>query len=290
MLVLQTDGTCTDTSLPILQRDALLENSNGGVPWLFDMASVYGYPAQAAPANGQLVVNLDASGNNGSVREQTGDSILYTGRGLNFDGVTMIGNALEGPAAAAASVWAAPNQYFIACGYFKLPTSGNWNTAGALFDIYKWANTTYLAGPDLVLFAQQAGGDISVRRQTAAATADVIDITPNALDYGAFVQLAFWRSAAGQFVRLKSANGVVSGSAAVGSNNTQNFSALIPQLGVPRGFKGSGDGATMAAAGQNAAKMRVYRCWLENSVTSGRDPTTVLDADYTRTVARAVYS
>lgn len=290
MLVLQTDGVCTDTSLPILQRDALLENSNGGVPWLFDLASLFGYPLQAAPANGQLVVNMDASGNNGSVLEQTGDSILYTGRGLNFDGVTKIGNALLGPATPAASVWAAPNQYFIACGYFKLPTSGNWNTAGALFEIFKWATTTYLAGAELVMFAQASGGDISVRRQTAAATVDTIDITPNALDYGAFVQLAFWRAASGQFVRLKSANGTILGSAAVSTNNTQNFSALIPQLGVSRGFKGASDGSVMAAAGQNAAKMRVYRAWLENSVTSGRDPTTVLDADYTRTVARAVYS
>lgn len=290
MLVLMTDGTCTDTTLPILKRDALLEGANNGVPWLFDMASVFGYPAQTAPANGQLVRNLDESTNDGSVVVQGGDTVGYSGRGLNYDGATKIGNYLSGPAAAAASIWASPNHYFIACVYLKLPTSGNWNAAAALHDMFKWADLHYLVGPDLVLFAQQSGGAISVRRQTGAAAATTIDLTPAVADYGSFVQLAFWRTAAGQFARLKSANGTVSGSAAAGSNNTENFSALVPQIGPARGFKGADNGTTMSVQHQNAAKYRVYRGFVENLVTSGRDPTTVLDADYARTVARAVYS
>lgn len=36
----------------------------------------------------------------------------------------------------------------------------------------------------------------------------------------------------------------------------------------------------------NAVKWRYYRSFIENLTTSGRDPATVLDADYARTVAR----
>ena len=140
------------------------------------------------------------------------------------------------------------------------------------------------------MFAQQSGGSISVRRQTGAGAATTIDITPAGGDYGAFVQLAYWRTAAGQFVRLKSANGTVSGSAAAGSNNTENFSTLVPQIGPARGLKGADTGTVMSAANQNAAKYRIYRGFVENLVTSGRDAVTVLDADYARTVARAVFS
>lgn len=290
MLVLMTDGVCTDTSLPILRRDALLEGANDGVPWLFDMASLFSYPAQSAPADGQLVRNLDESGNDGSVVVQSGDVVGYTGRGINYDGTTKIGNYIAGPAAAAASVWAAANQYFIACVYLKLPTAGNWNTAGALHEVFKFAELHYLSGPELVMFAQQSGGDISVRRQTGAGTATTLDLTPAAGDYGAFVQLAFWRTAAGQFARLKSANGTITNTTSAGSNNTQDFSALVPQIGPARGLKGADNGTTMAVAHQNASKYRVYRGFVENLVTSGRDPSTVLDADYARTVARAVYS
>lgn len=290
MLVLMTDGICTDTSLPILQHDSLLEGANGGVPWLFDLASTYGYPAQANPANGQLVQNMNASGNNASVILQAGNTVNYLGHGFDFTGVTEIGNYVSGPVAAPASIWGSANQYFIVCLYWKLPTSGNWNTAAAIHEIFKFAVTTYLSGAELVLMAEQDDGAITFRRQTAAATVTTLDVMPNALDYGSFAQIAFWRTASGQFARIKSANGTVTQSTTSGSNNTQNFSSLIPQVGVARGFKGAADGATMSAAQQNAAKYRVYRGWIENSVVSGRDPLTVLDQDYTRTVNRGVYS
>ena len=39
-----------------------------------------------------------------------------------------------------------------------------------------------------------------------------------------------------------------------------------------------------------AVKWRYYRSFIENLTTSGRDPATVLDADYARTVARGVFS
>lgn len=291
MFVIKTDRPCTDTSLPILKRDSLLEGANDGVKWLFDAASKYSYPTQAAPANGALARNLDESGNNGSITVQSGDAVGYAGGGLSFDGTTKVGTCLTGTAAAVASIWGSANQYFIVCLYLKLPTSGNWNSAGTLHDIFKTAGVDYTAGPDLLLIAQQSSSSsFSFRRQKAAASVDAITLVPAAGDYGSFVQIAFWRDATGQHARLKSANGTILQSTTVSTNNTQDFSATVPQIGPAAGFKGTPAGSTMVTSQQNASKYRLYRAWIENLVVSGRSAATVLDADYARTVARGVFS
>lgn len=291
MLVLKTNRACTDLTLPILKRDTLLETVNGGVPWLIDLASSFSYPSQLAPVNGAVVKNLDESGNDGSVVVQAGDAPSFAGSGIDFTGITKAGNHVTGPAAAAASIWGSANQYFIVCAYMKLPTLANWNLNGnAVFDMLKFAATHYIAGPELVLIGQQgASSSFTFRRQTAAGAADVLTVIPAAGDYGSFAQVSFWRDAGGQHARLKTANGAVLANLTANANNTQNFSALTPQFGVPGGLAG-GVGGVMAASQQNAAKFRIYRAFVENLVVSGRDATTVLDADYTRTVARGVFS
>lgn len=293
MFVLKSDRACTDTSLPILRRDTLLEGANNGVLWVFDIASRYSYAAQAAPANGAVVKNLDETGNDGTVVVQTGDAPSFSGGGIDLSGTTKVGNYINGPSAAAASIWGSANQYFVVCGYFRLPTSADWSTTTSL-ELLKFAPAgvdTYTTAAELVTVFMTTSKQISMRRQTSAGTAGVaISLAPNASDYGAVVQLAFWRDATGNFARLKSSNGTVLQSAAVGSNNTVNFAALTPKLGYPGGFGGQGLGVTLTAANQAGVKFRVYRGFVENLVTSGRDATTVLNDDYARVIARSAFS
>lgn len=293
MFVLKTDRACTDTDLPILKRDTLLEGDDGGVKWLFDTAARYSYPTQGAPSNGTALVNMDESGNDGSVVVQSGDAVAYAGGGLDFTGTAKLGTQVTGPAAFASSVWngGSGNQYFLVCLYVKLPILADWQSAGELHDMLKWAATTYAAGAELVLIAQQnTSSRLNFRRQTGAGTVDELTIVPAAGDYGSFAQIAYWRDATGRYARLKTANGTLSASGAVGSNNTQNFSALQPQIGPAVGFKGATAGAALSAAALEACKYRFYRAFGENLAVSGRSASTVLDADYTRTVARGVFS
>lgn len=292
MFILKTDRATTDTSLPILKRDTLLENDNGGVLWLADMASRYSYPTLAAPVNGTAVNNMDESVNDGSILIQSGDAISYAGGGLDFSAVTKAGNHLVGPASAAASIWGSTNQYFLVCAYLKLPTQANWNAESTIFDMLTFCNSsqTYQSGAELVIFAQSSSQAISIRRQTGAATADALTLVPAAADYGSVAQIAFWRNASGQRARLKTANGTVLSSAAVNANNTQDFSALTPKLGVPPGFKGVAGEILLASEVNAKTGLRVYRTFIENLEISGRDPATVLDADYARTVGRGVFS
>lgn len=297
-MLLKLTGTFTDNTLPIYKRDAVLSGDNGGIKFLFDLAYNYSY-AGGAPANGAPIVNINGSGSNGSVVLQAGQAIANSGGGFDFSGITNRTNALTMPAAAAADIWAAGAglQYFLFCMYVKLPTNADWNTDGSMAPFMQFASPlgSYQSEADLLVIAQAAvTKTLSFRRQRLAATADVIGIQPVAADYGSFAQLAFWRNGTNQGARLKTANGTVLGTAATGAANTQDFSGKSGSIGVTSAFLGSTsnvNGAALTSAGQlNAVKWRLYRGWLENLQTSGRDPAAVLDADYARTVARGVFS
>ncbi|MCA9334185.1 hypothetical protein KC963_04005 [Candidatus Saccharibacteria bacterium] len=284
MLKITLNQACTDTSLAILQRDQLLFGANGGVLSLFDIANSYCYDQTTAVANAKAVNNINESGNNGSLVIPSGQTVTIGGNGVVFDAVTASNVYVKGNAAAASNLWGAGagSQYFLYCMYVRLPTLANWNSSGVLEAMMQFAADTasYQTVADLLLIAEVTGGSLSFRRQKAAASTDNLTITPVSGDYGTVVQLAFWRNASGQTARLKSANGTISATAAVGTANTQDFSACTEKAGHAGTFTGSA----------NAVKWRFYRSFIENLVTSGRDPATVLDADYARTVARGVFS
>jgi len=284
MLKITLNQACTDTSLATLQRDQLLFGANGGVLSLFDIANSYCYDQTTAVANAKAVNNINESGNNGSLVIPSGQTVTIGGNGVVFDAVTASNVYVKGNAAAASNLWGAGagSQYFLYCMYVRLPTLANWNSSGILEAMMQFAADTasYQTVADLLLIAEVSGGLLSFRRQKAAASTDNLTITPVSGDYGTVVQLAFWRNASGQTARLKSANGTISATAAVSTANTQDFSACTQKMGHVGTFVGSA----------NAVKWRFYRSFIENLVTSGRDPATVLDADYARTVARGVFS
>jgi hypothetical protein len=297
MMVLKSTGpACTDTSLEILKRDRLLStDTNNGVKHIQDIAFPYCHPTQANPLSGQILYDVAEVGN-GSITIQSSQTVNYAGGGFDFSGLTKCGTYAES-SQALSSIWGtgSSNQYFLFCIYLKLPTLANWNTNGVVFEMVKFSaagTSTYSNSPEFLLIGQKTGGLITFRRQTALGSIDYGDITPNASDYGSVVQLAFWRNSNGQGGRLKSANGTISLTMSVNgnTNNTQNFSALTMKVGVPGGFSGTAVGGTLDAVGQKAINFKYYRSFLENLLISGRDPLTVIDADYSRVISRNVFS
>ncbi|KQQ12438.1 hypothetical protein ASF56_04540 [Methylobacterium sp. Leaf122] len=288
MLNIALTGTCTDTSLPMLARDALLTGDGGGVRYLFDLANKFSYPG-GAPAHNVRVVDLAERSPDGRV--VAGSAVASAGNGFDFTGITAA-SYVEAHPAPSASIWGGGTspQYFLAAGYFRLPTAADWFTGGgtglAAFLASSVGVRGYLDESDLLTIGAVATNKaITARRQTNGSSAtDVLTITPGAADYGQVAQIAYWRNAAGQGFRLKTANtvgGALIATQALGAPNTGDFSAKKLQMGQPASF---------FQPQASAHNLRLYRGWLENLLISGRDPVTVLDADWARTMARGVFS
>jgi len=289
MLKFTLNQACTDTSLPTLQRDLLLYGANNGVLSLYDIANSYCYDQTTAVANAKAVNNINESGNNGSLVIASGQTLSIGGNGVVFDAVTAVNTYVKGNAAPLSNLWGAGSglQYFLYCMYVRLPTLANWNSNAGAFAMLQFAADSgdYRTIADLLTITQGvSGSSLAFRRQKAINSADTLQVYPVTADYGTVVQLAFWRNASGQGARLKSANGTVLTTSTVSTANTTDFSACTQKVGDVGTFNAP------ATGNGNAVKWRYYRSFLENLTTSGRDPTTVLDADYTRTIARGVFS
>ncbi|ALP62831.1 hypothetical protein [Paraburkholderia caribensis] len=275
----------TDNTLPILYRDPLLSGANNGVKLLVDLASTYSWPKQAAPVNTDAVLNLDESGNNASVVIGANGAPTYAGRGFDFGAVTGIGEYIQGDGGFAAALAADTNQYFMIMLYLRMPAQVDWPTTGGLAVLtFSQSSSRYSTVPEIVEltpFGQSSGTRYLIaRRQTAVGSADQFNLLADATDYGAFAQIAFWRNAAGCGFRLKTASRTVKTTGVVGANNTASLTGLKARFGVP---------SITSLTGTNN-NFRIYRLALEDLSISGRDPEAVLDADWARVVARAIFS
>ena len=282
-LVIRVPGTTTDTAKPILRKDAMLKTDvNGGVKFLFDLGNLPGYPG-GNPVNGTVIPDLSDHAD-GVAEVSAGQAVAYLGGGFDYEGVTAINNDIKAPSSCLASIYAASNQYFMKVAYRKLPLLADWPSTTSLMSILadNTATSGYTTVPDLLTIGLGNAPNISARRQTSVGAADTLTMNADANMYGQVCQIAFYRTAAGQTLRVKSALGTKTATAAVGSNNSANFSACEPRWG----FIGQSGALTPA----NSTKQRSYRGWIEDLALSGRDPVTVLDKDFTDTVTRALYS
>lgn len=280
-ITIKVPGSITDDSAPTLARDQLTVDDGGGVAFLFDLATTYSWPG-GNPTNAAQIKDLSSHSRHGSAIVGASAGITYSGGGFDFSGTSDLLGSVEAPASVSAALRAG-SEYWLIAFYIRLPSNGDWDSGGAIRPWFQAAAATYLSQPEIcVIGAASSGQAISFRRATGAGTvSEYAVLTPASGDKGALVQLAAWRNASGLGARLKSANGTVSGSAAAGSANSQDFSAATPKWGMPGTFWGTSN---------NCRKIRIFRGWMENLGTSGRNPTTVLDADYTRTIARGVFS
>lgn len=282
--VTKLSGICTDTTLPILRRDRVLENDNGGIKFLYDLAFPPSY-AGGNPVYGSVISDISESSLDAVWDIVGGESVTYSWNGFNLSALTKVGSVFEVPPSVAASIYNSVNDYFLACIYIKLPTELEWNTEAAIAPFLQFSDYNYQTHPDLLTLSFMTGGLISSRRQTSVGTAEIINVTPQ---YGEFAQISFWRDANGQGLRVRQATADVSSTLPVGSNNSADFSSLTCKVGIPVGFNGT-YGALLKAGSENAFQMKIYRGFIENLETSGRTPSELLDEDWDRTNARAVF-
>ncbi|MDQ1081458.1 hypothetical protein [Pseudoroseomonas cervicalis] len=254
-----------------------------------------GFAATATIASGAVTALNLSSGGIGAVGGYTGTLplLLSGGGGSGAAGTATVANGVvtgltlsaggTGYTSAPAVTLLGP-QYYMVMMYVRLPPLAQWPTSGTLLPFLSWGK--YNVAPDLVSIGmlQGAGGLLTLRRQTAINVQSGLNLQPVAGDYGAVVQIAFWRNAAGVGARLRSANGTVLASGAVGANNAADFSALAGRFGIDPGDWWTG------SLPQNHGNWRAYRLMVEDLAVSRRDPGTVLDSDYTRTMARGVFS
>lgn len=195
------------------------------------------------------------------------------------------------------------NQEFLFCMYVKLPTEADWyNEAGnsgrfPMFQTAAGAASTFFNAADLFSVNQQ---DTSKRlhlvRQTglSSSTSRGLALVPAVEDYGAVCQIAYWRKNgvdACRLLRLDDAAIAISNALGTASApNKEDFTAGKPKFGVAGGFATALGGGVFNAAQQNASKFRVGRGFIEALDLTGRDPVTVLSADWQRTLDRGVYS
>lgn len=282
--VLRVPGTADNAALENY-KDPVIPPA--GMKFLFDLASPLSWAVQGDPVTGNAVKDV-AGGSDGAVAITSGQTVDWAGNGFDFTGNTADGQIVTAPAGALGSIWSATNDYFMVCFYAKLPIAEDWNTDSTLATMFCCTTHAngYLNEVDLLNISQQNGPNMRFRRQTDGGTTVVTtDVSP-ALHYGREAQVGFWRNASGIGARLKSSGGTTLATAAVGSNNSGDFSAKVPRWGICESFNDLG----LKAAHVEAAKWRLYRGFLEDLSASGRDPVTVLDADYARTIARGVFS
>ena len=281
-----------------MYRDKLLDGAaNNGVRFIGDLGFPYSYPggaltgrpAAGAPANGAQVV--DVSGNvNGQATILSGQTVGYAGGGFDFSTLTATNSFLQVPASVAADLWTpygGASQRYLICAYVKLPSSVDWNAEANAAPFISFATNNASAGnPDIVTVAQMQGGQLLALRQTGGSNLVFTSFAVPAGAFGQVAQLAFWRNSSGIGLTLKAAGVRTTLTGAVGADNTENFTGQAGRFGVGNAYWLAGFTGSHA----NAKKFRLYRNFVENLARSGRDPLTVLDADYARVIARAAFA
>ncbi|MFG7486287.1 hypothetical protein [Methylorubrum rhodesianum] len=283
-------GTASDATLPMSVPDRVMSVpafDQGGIRHLFD----HNNPATGltgAPTNGQPIVDVSAHENGAFTFTGTG-TLAYSGGGIDFSGVANVGATLDIPASVAADIWGNGTvpQYFLQGLYVKLPTKAQWVTAIRPLSCFTTASNGFQSEADLVTIAMVVVGAtpyLRVIRQLSLgpATVDQFDIPLPDSVFGTVVQIGFWRNAAGQMAQLVWSAGSLQVAKTVNANNIADFSTKKGKIGIGTSFWNNAD--TMGKT------WRLYRGFIENLRTSGRDPAAVLAADWKRVQARAVFS
>jgi hypothetical protein len=277
---------------PQFDRDPLLYGANGGVLFACDMGFPFCRPL-GNPTDGQAVkdisgrpwTSLIAGHADGSMSVATTAATFDSDtNGIDFTGAAQ-GNTINIPAEVAAA-YAAGNQYFMACLYVTLPSEANWNSTTTAYPFLSWgtASNGYVSGPEVVHMFQRTNAgtkQIVGFRQTALNTVQSIPINTVSGDYGVLNQICYWRDAAGYNMRIKNAGrSLVTSVAGAGSlNAVSGLAAAVGKIGIGNVLWGSGTPG-------NTKNWQAHRFFFEDLEISGRDPATVLDADWTRNAAR----
>ena len=287
MLVFVSDENSSDTSKPFFGIDPLTDGvPAGGVPFLFDLFKDFeASHAAAAYLNGDVISDLSETADGAfsiSSAPQTITSNATFG-GADFSAVTAVGNAVRAPIGALNDINDG-SQYFAVAAWVVLPSSADWNTSAALAPFFcSTAGATGYATPEAdictLAFLGTGAGNITARRQTNGATVTQMNLTVSAAGRGRLALVMFWRNAAGIGLRVKTSLTDQTVTGAVGAANVTDFSNAQARWGVTTSFTPAVDIAKLG-------NWSLCKGWIENLQVSGRDPTTVFDAEYARILAR----
>lgn len=281
-----------DTTKPVVYRDPILnDQENDGVRFLWDAGFGFSYPAgpytgRAAPGNpvnGAVIGDITERAN--GEFQLLGGSVTYSGGGFDVSSSTKNGTGVLAPAAVNADIWTAyggVSQEYLAFGYFKTPSAANWDGVASFM-----GDKAYTTGNASMASVHWVGvdGRIGAYRQTASNTVESTGwVVSSTNSYSQLVQIAVWRNASGQGLRLQSANETVLQTLSRGSQNTQDFSASRFGWGRAAAF-GPNDTTHALWTG-----VRAYRGGIINLARWNVDPATLLAADWQRVVARGDFT
>ena len=278
----EVPGVFTDTTLPDpTLADPILHGANGGIRSLFDLASVASWPSRVAPIDGDTVGDLSGSGDLSAMVAAGSSGVAFNGGGFDFASVVPASArpfGVRGPTGSLASIYSAAHDYFLVCGYYRLPSA--WNTSSSMLCLFTTASVrnAYLEQPDMLTFGLLSPNRFSARRQTNGST--VAQTNSPALDnahLGKVAQIAVWRNATEFRFRIRTTAGTVLGpSEAVGVDNAGDFSAQRPSWGLTIAFN----------AADQPNDLRLYRGFVDDLNLDNRDPVAILDADWATVAAR----
>lgn len=273
------------TTAPRRARDPLLQNDNNGA-WRFlaDFGFNWSYGG-ASPVAADAVVRDVAELADGAVRiAASSPAPTIAGNGLNFAPTDRGTNVLEAPASVLSTILA-NNQQFLVMAYMRLPAAADWGL-----------NRIIIGSPlfQLRTTISNSVNQLQFRRLETGGTWYNLTFSPVTTSvHNALAQIAFWRDANELGFRLRTASGAfgnqgqgpLSGFPGPrGDNNTDVTTGAVTNFGVV-------SWATPYDANQLLARdMRLFRCGIAIPQRLTGTYADLLDADWTRTVARGVFS
>lgn len=299
-----------DTDLPIVTyRSKLIKDivDGGGTPlcmwdtgleWCYPGGPISSRAAADDPADGAPLYDM-VSETAGSVVKPVGADIQWAGGGFDLSANTKGGAVMKSPAGCLASLHAAANDYFMWWGIYKLPTEAECVAGGGGLFQTSADGAIYTTVPDLFSLTMASGTNpfLTFRRQTAVGTVSNMNVflrpgsdatNPSTVTFGQVVFLRFIRTAG--YVRSTLINAAGSKTEAVtltiGSNNSADYSALVPKWGAPDGLNAS----SMTTAQQNGTSVRCFGGGLADLNGFTGSPEGVSESYWARVIARGDFS
>ena len=283
--VLRLSDACSDFTLPQIYavNDAWFTGNPAGVLGVYDLASTLSY-AGGDPTAASAVTTI-LGGNSapfvvGSV-VPTPVGVSYVGGGFDFSGLPagQAYRSIEVPASISESLRATSN--FLCSAWIKLPASADWNTTGSLFQMLTVGDGDAQTASKAALFGlyQLQGGILQMRAFSGNAIGRALNTTLDANYYGQVAQIGVWKIGSTIYSRIKTPLIVGAVQSGVYSGQTLSLVEKSTKIGYHFGFNNnllSGAGTSRQVNG-----LRYYRFAAEDTSISGRDPVTVLDADWT---------
>tara|TARA_R110002153_G_C13305524_1_gene496004 strand:+ start:1527 stop:2405 length:879 start_codon:yes stop_codon:yes gene_type:complete len=279
-----------DTTKEIAVRDDLITGDNGGVLFCADLAFGYSYPAgtlprpaPTAPASGAVIRDMTSKGNNAAAGSL--GNVSYAGGGFDFTGIGFTETGIVIPGEVSTQLFT--NQEFLFCSYFKLPPKADWNPGPSISGMIAstpLSTQTYQTQPEIFIVSQAGtAGQLDLRVQKAINSILNVGLTiPDGQGFydDQVCQIAVWAQGGSAKIRIKNINSTLIASGSFTVNSADYSGNTIRVGGSPSGFGSTG----------SKTKNRVYRAFVEDLSVSGRNPETVLNADFDRVISRGVFS